>query len=173
MRAGVVRVLLGMLVAFVVAPCVWAQDKASTASREKPAEAPALGAIFESTAAPAAEAAPAPVLAADSKQPALMDRGLLVDRRGMTLYTFDGDRRPRVSTCYGMCERLWPPLYATPEDKPLGEFAILYRRDGSLQWTYRDKPLYYWMHDRKPGDVTGDKVNKVWHVVRDSVATAQ
>jgi predicted lipoprotein with Yx(FWY)xxD motif len=139
----------------------------------KTEQAPVVGKIFESTAAPAAEAAAAPKVAEDSKIPAVMDRGLLVDRRGMTLYTFDGDRRPLVSTCYGICETLWPPLYATPDDKPLGDFKIVYRRDGSTQWAFRGYPLYYWKRDGKPGDITGDKVNNVWHVVRDAAPAAK
>lgn len=27
-------------------------------------------------------------------------------------------------------------------------------------------PLYYWVKDKKPGDVTGDGVNGVWHVAK-------
>ena len=26
------------------------------------------------------------------------------------------------------------------------------------------KPLYTWTKDKKPGDATGDGVNKVWHL---------
>jgi predicted lipoprotein with Yx(FWY)xxD motif len=147
--------------------------KSSAASVPADNAAPVVGRIFESTAAPAAEAAPAPIVAPDSRDPAVMDRGLLVDRRGMTLYTFDGDRRPRVSTCYGICETLWPPLYAGIDDKSHGDFAIIHRRDGSVQWAYQGKPLYYWKRDSKPGDITGDKVNNVWHVVRDPALAAQ
>jgi predicted lipoprotein with Yx(FWY)xxD motif len=140
----------------------------SSSGAARPDPGPAVGRIFESTAAPAAEAAAAPKVEADSRDPAVMDRGLLVDRRGMTLYTFDGDRRPRVSTCYGICETLWPPLYAGLDDVSHGAFAIVHRRDGSLQWAYQGKPLYYWKRDTTPGDVTGDKVNNVWHIVRDT-----
>ena len=27
--------------------------------------------------------------------------------------------------------------------------------------------VHAWARDKKPGDITGDEVNKVWHVVRD------
>lgn len=170
------------LMAMALAVCLVAPVSAQTQGGSEaktdtlgatPASVPVVGAIFESTAAPAAEAAEAPRLAPDSRLPAAMDRGLLVDRRGMTLYIFDGDRRPLVSTCYGICETLWPPLYATPDDKPEGDFKIAYRRDGSLQWAFRGHPLYYWKRDGKPGDITGDKVNNVWHVVRDAAPAAQ
>jgi predicted lipoprotein with Yx(FWY)xxD motif len=49
---------------------------------------------------------------------------------------------------------------------PKGDWSLVTRNDGSKQWAYRGKPLYYWIKDTKPGDKTGDNVNKVWHVVR-------
>jgi predicted lipoprotein with Yx(FWY)xxD motif len=170
LNASLVRGLRALAWGYVVIVAAPVGAQSAPAAQEP---APAVGRIFESTAAPAPVAAAAPSLPADSRLPAVIDRGLLVDRRGMTLYTFDGDRRPRVSTCYGICETLWPPLYATPDDQPLDEFTIAHRRDGSLQWTYRGKPLYYWKRDRKPGDITGDRVNNVWHVVRADAGGAQ
>ena len=32
-----------------------------------------------------------------------------------------------------------------------------------MQWAYDGKPLYLWIKDTKPGDMTGDGVNDVWH----------
>jgi predicted lipoprotein with Yx(FWY)xxD motif len=46
-----------------------------------------------------------------------------------------------------------------------GDWSIVVRDDGSKQWAYTGKPLYLWAKDQKPGDKTGDGVNKVWHVV--------
>jgi predicted lipoprotein with Yx(FWY)xxD motif len=135
---------------------------ASGQEKAKPAD---VGRIWESTAAPAARAAVAPAAAADA--PAVFDRGMLVDRRGFTLYVFDGDRRANVSTCYGVCKTLWPPHYAPDGATATGGFTVVPRRDGAQQWAWRGKPLYRWARDRKPGDVTGDNVNEVWHRVRD------
>lgn len=39
------------------------------------------------------------------------------------------------------------------------------RTDGTMQWAYEGKPLYLWTKDTKPGDVTGDGVGGVWHVI--------
>jgi predicted lipoprotein with Yx(FWY)xxD motif len=33
-----------------------------------------------------------------------------------------------------------------------------------MQWAAKGMPLYSYVGDRKPGDVTGDKKNGVWHV---------
>ena len=124
-----------------------------------------VGRIWQSTAAPAVEAAAPPSSEPDA--PAVFDRGMLVDRQGFTLYVFDGDRRPGVSTCYGVCKTLWPPHYAPDGASASAGFSVVPRRDGGQQWAWRGKPLYRWARDRKPGDVTGDNVNEVWHRVLD------
>ena len=73
--------------------------------------------------------------------PAKFEGGLLVNSAGMTLYTFDKDAAGSgKSTCNGPC-------------------------DGSKQWAHKGKPVYLWIKDQKPGDKTGDGVNKVWHVI--------
>lgn len=140
--------------------CCVAAFAAAAQQKEPPAS---VGRIWESTAAPAEKAAAAPKVA--KRAPAVFDRGMLVDAKGFTLYVFDGDRRPNVSTCYGVCQTLWPPHYAAEGDAPAADFTLVPRRDGTMQWAWRGKPLYRWARDRKPGDVTGDNVNRVWHLV--------
>jgi predicted lipoprotein with Yx(FWY)xxD motif len=128
-----------------------------------------VGRIRESTADPATDAESARFTAAlseaGSTHPALFIEGILVGPEGMTLYTYGRDSRG-ASTCYGVCERLWPPLIASIDDEPVGDFATFERLDGGLQWTYRGEPLYYWANDTRPGDVTGDNVNEVWFVIK-------
>lgn len=93
----------------------------------------------------------------------------LVDERGMTLYLFTKDT-PGVTTCFEGCLVNWPPLLTTGEplagegvdDSDLGTIT---RPDGSVQVTYRDLPLYYFIGDQQPGDTTGQGVGGVWFVV--------
>ncbi len=33
-------------------------------------------------------------------------------------------------------------------------------------WAYEGWPLYYYVKDTAPGDVTGDGVGQVWHVAK-------
>ena len=33
-----------------------------------------------------------------------------------------------------------------------------------MQWAYKTKPLYSFSKDSKPGDITGDDFNHVWHI---------
>ena len=90
----------------------------------------------------------------------------LVDAKGMTLYTFDKDSAGK-SACNGPCAHNWPPLAADAGAKPDGAYTIIKRADGSAQWAYRNKPLYTWIKDTKPGDVTGDGfLNGAWHVAQ-------
>ena len=41
------------------------------------------------------------------------------------------------------------------------------RDDGSMQWAYDGKPLYTFKMDEKPGDMKGDGMKDVWHVMRE------
>ena len=89
-----------------------------------------------------------------------------VDDKGMTLYTFDKDSGGK-SMCNGDCAKAWPPAMAMESDKPTGDLTIIKRDDGTLQWADDGKPLYTFVKDMKPGDVTGDKFKDVWHVVKE------
>jgi predicted lipoprotein with Yx(FWY)xxD motif len=89
---------------------------------------------------------------------------VLVDAKGLTLYTLDRDTTPNKSSCNGNCATNWPPLPVAADAKDLGTWTVVTRDDGSKQWAYKGKPLYFWKDDKKPGDVEGDGRNGVWHV---------
>jgi len=99
--------------------------------------------------------------------PVKYSRGLMTGPNGMTLYTFDKDAiGSGKSVCNGQCATNWPPFMAAATDQPGGDWSIVTRDDGSKQWAWSGQPLYYWAKDQKPGDMTGDGFNKVWHAVR-------
>ena len=96
--------------------------------------------------------------------PASVQNGVLVGANGMTLYTFDKDTAGSgKSVCNGQCAVNWPPLMAGAMAPAGPDYSVVQRDDGSRQIAYKGKPLYYWVKDAKPGDKTGDGVNKVWH----------
>lgn len=96
--------------------------------------------------------------------PASVQNGVLVGSNGMTLYTFDKDTAGSgKSVCNGQCAVNWPPLMAGAMAPAGPDYSVVQRDDGSRQIAYKGKPLYYWVKDAKPGDKTGDGVNKVWH----------
>lgn len=92
----------------------------------------------------------------------------LVDEDGMTLYLFTKDT-PGVSNCTGNCLTAWPPLLTvgTPraDDGVVGKLGTITLADGTLQVTYNDIPLYYYISDVNPGDTVGQNVGGVWFVV--------
>jgi predicted lipoprotein with Yx(FWY)xxD motif len=87
---------------------------------------------------------------------------ILVDSSGRTLYLFKADVGTK-SACAGACAVAWPPLRTG--GKPAvrsGASAVLVgttkRSDGERQVTYHGHPLYLFVKDHKPGDVTGQGV---------------
>ncbi|WP_428647065.1 COG4315 family predicted lipoprotein [Roseibium sp.] len=88
---------------------------------------------------------------------------ILTDAKGMTLYTFDKDTAG-MSNCYDACATNWPPLVAADGAAAEGDYTLVTRKDGTMQWAYGGKPLYLWIKDKAPGDMTGDGVKGVWHV---------
>ncbi|MEU5599736.1 hypothetical protein [Streptomyces sp. NPDC020298] len=92
------------------------------------------------------------------------DEGFLVADNGMTLYTFDKDR-PGTSACTGLCADMWPPYKASATDAPEGRYSLVKRDDGTPQWCYNGKPLYFFSKDVNPGDKNSDNYNGLWHVV--------
>jgi predicted lipoprotein with Yx(FWY)xxD motif len=91
---------------------------------------------------------------------------VFADARGMTLYIFDRDTNPGVSTCVGACARLWHPAAApATATKALGDWTVIVSAaDETRQWAYKGKPLYTYAHDTAPGDALGDGVDGTWHM---------
>ena len=98
-------------------------------------------------------------------EPAMEKNGMLVDQNGMTLYTYDKDSDGK-SACNGQCAQNWPPLMAEAGAKAEGEWSVITRDDGSMQWAYDGKPVYTFVMDEKAGDVTGDGKMGGWHVAK-------
>ena len=54
------------------------------------------------------------------------------------------------------CAVEWPPLKVAEGAAAAGEWTIVTRDDGSKMWAYDGHPLYTFVKDKKPGEVTGD-----------------
>jgi len=91
----------------------------------------------------------------------------LTDFQGMTLYTYDKDTK-NVSNCSGQCAKIWP-IYtsgATAEKMLPTNITVITRSDGSKQFAWKGMPLYYYAQDKKAGDMSGDGIGGVWHIVK-------
>ncbi len=91
----------------------------------------------------------------------------LTDFQGMTLYIFDKDTQSK-SNCEADCAKAWPPYSsgATAQSTFPANIAVITRSDGSKQFTWMGKPLYYFASDTKAGDLSGDGVGGIWHIVK-------
>ena len=113
---------------------------------------------------------------------------------GMTLYTWAADAAtPGISKCtnahyqiqseanYGnfplpapatrkTCAEKWPPFLASADAKATGDWSLIHRPDGAMQWAFQGRPLYASAKDHRPGDVNGEPVNvrdrAGWHVAK-------
>ena len=95
-----------------------------------------------------------------------------VDLKGMTLYTFDKDKKGETtSACTGDCITEWPPLVAPADAKASGEWTLVGVVDASgkseKMWAYDGQPLYLFLDDKKAGDITGDGKDD-FHVAKTS-----
>lgn len=91
---------------------------------------------------------------------------MVTDANGMTLYTFDKDTGG-VSACYDDCAAKWPPYLGKAEDKMPADWTLVDRTDGTKQWAYDGKPVYFFAGDKAKGDMAGDGLGDVWHVIKE------
>ena len=85
---------------------------------------------------------------------------ILVNSTGFTLYMFVPDHQKSV-TCKGQCAVIWPPLKVKKGQKPTAGGTAkqkLLGTDGRVV-TYNRWPLYTYITDHKPGQVTGQGVD--------------
>ncbi|WP_144765065.1 hypothetical protein [Curtobacterium sp. 9128] len=95
---------------------------------------------------------------------------VVVDGRGMTAYFYDEDvKGSGTSTCSGGCAAAWPAIESDTAKPAVsgvtGEIGTITGIDGKLQVTVDGRPIYTYAADAKPGDVTGQGIGGVWHVV--------
>ena len=139
---------------------------------------PSTAAASPSPSAAASPAGSAATIATASN--AKLGKPILVDAKGMTVYLFVADTST-TSTCYTSCAAIWPPVLTTgaPQAGAGADQSLLgttMRTDGKLEVTYAGHPLYYFIKDKAPGDVTGQGINGfggLWWVMSASGAAIQ
>ncbi|VVD81836.1 COG4315 family predicted lipoprotein [Pandoraea soli] len=105
--------------------------------------------------------------AAHAEAPLKAMGGMMVDGQNRTVYTFDKDvAGSGKSTCNGPCAAAWPPVMAAPGAKAEGDYTVVTRDDGTMQWAYKGKPMYRFSKDTAQGDMKGNGFKDVWHVVK-------
>ena len=100
---------------------------------------------------------------------------ILADARGHTLYLFEKDKN-RMSSCNGACLVYWPAVRTAAKPRAgagvrASLLGVTKRADGRRQVTYAGHPLYYYVGDRKPGQILCQGVSEYggyWRVIRAS-----
>ena len=91
---------------------------------------------------------------------------ILVDLKGMTLYTFARDTTGTSSTCDAACAEKRPPRIAPDNAVATGDFTVITRSDGRKMWAYRYRPLYTSQLDGAPGEINGNDPSQSWQIAR-------
>lgn len=96
----------------------------------------------------------------------LKTESYLTDGTGRALYIWAKDTIPGVSSCTGSCIATWPAFWVdnlvVPSVLDPANFSTIIRGDGSKQWAYMGRPLYYYSADKDAGDLYGDGIGNVW-----------
>jgi predicted lipoprotein with Yx(FWY)xxD motif len=100
---------------------------------------------------------------------------IIVDSHGMTVYEFGKDTMgATTSACTGGCAALWPEVHAgtgTPQVSGVtGTVGTITGVDGQKQVTLNGWPLYTFVHDKAPGDTTGQNFMNLWWALTPSGA---
>jgi predicted lipoprotein with Yx(FWY)xxD motif len=100
---------------------------------------------------------------------------VLADSKGFTLYWYSKDTR-MASACTGGCATAWPPVIGKPAAamgvRLTGKLGTITRAGGMMQATYKGHPLYTYAGDTAPGQVKGNGLGGVWHVLHVSTIDA-
>lgn len=97
---------------------------------------------------------------------------MLFDANDQAIYIWELEPTSEAE-CYGDCARAWPPVLTEGEPVAAGDvrpglLGTTERRDGSLQVTYNDHPLYFYA-DEAPGEVKCHNVathGGLWWVIK-------
>jgi predicted lipoprotein with Yx(FWY)xxD motif len=104
-----------------------------------------------------------------------LGKEILVNRKGMTLYSLSVERKGKFICTTQMCLSLWKPLTVAKGVVATGaaHLSVVKRPDGRRQVAYRGGPLYTFVEDTRPGDVKGNgfKDVGVWRVATVSAAS--
>lgn len=141
---------------------------AFTRRRRRPLAAAvlALTLLLVATGVPQVLAAkPGKRVAAEAEN-ATLGRTVLTTTKGRTLYSLSAEKNGRF-VCTSSCLSVWHPLVVPAGVRPTGpvKLGTIERPEGSIQVTYKGRPLYRFSGDAKAGQANGEGIEDVgtWH----------
>jgi predicted lipoprotein with Yx(FWY)xxD motif len=127
---------------------------------------------------PAAPASNASASSTDVVKTASSSLGtILVDAKGMTLYSLSAERNGKFICTSSACLGAWHPLTISAGSAPsggVGSLGTVKRPEGTLQVTYKGMPLYTFAQDTQAGQTSGQGIKDVgtWSVIRTGSGSA-
>jgi predicted lipoprotein with Yx(FWY)xxD motif len=140
--------------AAVLAGCGSSKSSSSASSAaSQPASAPA-----------SSEASGAVVKTASN---AKLGGTVLVDARGMTLYSLSGEGSGKFICASSPCTQVWHPLTGSTAGASVASLGTVKRPDGTEQVAYKGMPLYTFAQDTAAGEANGQGIKDVgtWKAV--------
>ena len=151
MRAALGITAICTTLAFGIAAC--GDDDSSPSSAATTSTSATTAASTESPARPARKRRGKSIKVMNSRY-----GRMLFDAGGRAIYLFTREPGSK-SRCYGQCAVAWPPVFT--RGKPRARSGVdadllgtTRRRGGRRQVTYNGHPLYYYVTDTKPGQIT-------------------
>ena len=103
-----------------------------------------------------------------------LGKKILVNTKGMTLYSLSVERKGKFICTGSTCLSVWKPLTLANGSVATGaaHLTVVKRPDGRHQVAYRGGPLYAFSGDKRRGDVNGNGLKDVgvWRVATVSAA---
>jgi predicted lipoprotein with Yx(FWY)xxD motif len=103
-----------------------------------------------------------------------LGKKILVNAKGMTLYSLSVERKGKFICTGSTCLSVWKPLTIMNGAVAIGaaHLTVVKRPDGRRQVAYRGGPLYAFAGDKRRGDVNGNGLKDVgvWRVATVSAA---
>jgi predicted lipoprotein with Yx(FWY)xxD motif len=162
----------GLMAAALVAAACGSSSTAATAASSPTPASPSVAPVVS----PSANPTPAVATGTTIDVGGTRLGQVLVDGKGRTLYLFAADSGGKSACNSSACVQYWPPVLTTgaPQAGQGVTSSLLStttRQDGTIEVTYAGHPLYYFISDKKAGDVTGQGINGFgapWYVVSPS-----
>jgi predicted lipoprotein with Yx(FWY)xxD motif len=162
----------GLVAAALVAAACGSTSTATYNPYGAPAASPSQAPVAAPSANPTPSAAAGTTIGVGSTRLG----SVLVDGTGRTLYLFVADSGTQSSCNSSACVQYWPPVLTVgaPQAGTGANASLLgttTRKDGNTEVTYAGHPLYYFISDKKAGDVSGQGINSFggpWYVVSPS-----
>jgi len=163
---------IGLMAAAVVAAACGSASPYAAAPSASPTSAPSASPAYPS---PAPVASPAPVGTSIGVASTRLGK-VLVGPTGRTIYLFLADSSTKSACNSAGCVQAWPPVLTKGAPRAgagvnASLLGTIKRADGTTEVTYAGHPLYYFISDTKPGDLTGqgiDAFGAPWYVVSPS-----